>query len=127
MTRFTRRQALAGLAALPVAARAGTAADPSLDALARAGGRRFGSAIAWNPRNRDSGSVQNPAYAALVRRECGIVVPENEMKWQWPRKSPEDRKSVVSGKSVAGRVTRGGCRNIKKKNTKIYTIDSTSN
>jgi len=89
MTRFTRRQALAGLAALPVAARAGTAAAPSLDALARAGGRRFGSAIAWNPRNRDSGSVQNPAYAALVRRECGIVVPENEMKWQWLRKSPD--------------------------------------
>src|SRR3546814_5402236 len=89
MSRCTRRQALAGLAALPVAARAGTAADPSLDALARAGGRRFGSAIAWNPRNRDSGSVQNPAYAALVRRECGIVVPENEMKWQWLRKSPD--------------------------------------
>src|SRR3546814_18199287 len=42
-----------------------------------------------NPRNRDSGSVQNPAYAALVRRECGIVVPENEMKWQWLRKSPD--------------------------------------
>src|SRR3546814_8626951 len=87
MSRCTRRQALAGLAALPVAVRSGPAADPALDALARAGGRRFGSAIAWNPRNRDSGSVQNPAYAALVRRECGIVVPENEMKWQWLRKS----------------------------------------
>lgn len=92
MIETTRRQTLGGLAALaaiPASVRAAPPAPASLDTLARKGGRRFGSAIAWNPRNADSGSVQNRAYAALVQRECGLVVPENEMKWQWLRKSPD--------------------------------------
>ena len=95
---WTRRGALAGLAALPLAGCGGaggsgaapvlstpTPAPPpltgaSLNALAQRGGRRFGSAIAAG--NPTGATVQNPAYAALVKAECGLVVPENEMKWQ---------------------------------------------
>ncbi|RPF70934.1 endo-1,4-beta-xylanase [Aurantiacibacter spongiae] len=100
--RMNRRGALAGLAALPLAACAGdtswagsssgpgaAVADnvptPSLDALARRRGRRFGSAIAATPGNVDAGSIQNPRYSALIKAECGLVVPENELKWQATR------------------------------------------
>ena len=91
----TRRTVLGGLASLPLA---GCAANvigksvatpaPSLDALARRGGRRFGSAVAWNREGRGM-SVTNRRYADVVRAECGIVVPENELKWQTIRPSPD--------------------------------------
>ena len=105
--RFTlnRRAALAGMAALPVmgcadaamvpaasAPGAGTASGvsgPSLDALAMRGNRRFGSAVASTPGRTDAGSIQNPRYADIVKAECGIVVPENEMKWQATRPGPD--------------------------------------
>lgn len=32
-------------------------------------------------------SIQNPDYTALVKAECGVVVPENELKWQTTRPS----------------------------------------
>lgn len=90
-----RRTLLAGLAALPLAGCASGLASPGapsigLDTLARRGGRRFGSAIASTPGRTDAGSIQNPAYAALVKAECGLVVPENELKWQATRPGPED-------------------------------------
>jgi endo-1,4-beta-xylanase len=44
--------------------------------------------VAWNA-GTDGGSIQNPDYAAIVRGECGVVVPENEMKWRWTRPGPE--------------------------------------
>ena len=98
---MTRRTALAGMAALPLVgcggaglvtgappAAAQSAAFPpvagSLDSLARGSGRRWGSAINWN-RGTAGGSIQNPAYTDIIRAECGIVVPENEMKWQFTR------------------------------------------
>lgn len=86
------------MAAAPLAACASTkipiAPQPvskpgSLDALAGRSGRRFGSAIAWSGANPDAGSIQNPAYTAIVNAECGIVVPENEMKWQSVRPAPD--------------------------------------
>ena len=88
---------MAGLAALPLTACKGrilplhaAAVDsrPGLDSLARTKGRRFGSAVAWN----DAGtgmSVSNPRYADILRAECGVIVPENEMKWQALRPSPD--------------------------------------
>lgn len=105
---LSRRAALTGLAALPLvgcaggiasgaAAPAGTpppasgpagTAQPSLHAIAARKGRRFGSAIASNPGNPNGGSIQNPAYTAIIKAECGLVVPENEMKWQAVRPSP---------------------------------------
>lgn len=97
---LTRRQTLAGMASASAFAAAGctpavreianaasavsgsAVPSPSLDAVARRAGHRFGSAIASNTRFPDSGSVQNPAYTAIVDGECSVVVPENEMKWQ---------------------------------------------
>ncbi len=103
--RTTRREALAGLAALSVAACTGrgsgapavgsppppppaSAPAPSLNALAARNGRRWGSAIAWSSGGR-GGSIQNPDYTAIVKAECGVVVPENELKWQATRPGPD--------------------------------------
>lgn len=61
----------------------------SLDALARRTGRRFGSAVAWGAAGADRGSFANPAYAAILEREVGLVVPENELKWQAIRTGPD--------------------------------------
>jgi endo-1,4-beta-xylanase len=90
---LTRRGTLAGLAALPLAARgapllaaaAPMIPSPSLNALAARKGRRFGSSI--NAGN--GGGIGNPAYAAVVAGECGVIVPENELKWQATRPAPD--------------------------------------
>jgi endo-1,4-beta-xylanase len=92
----SRREALAGLAALTLAGCGGGIGSvasaalphPSLDSIARRGGRRFGSAIGWNA-VATGGSIQNPDYARIVKAECGIVVPENAMKWQATRPGPD--------------------------------------
>jgi endo-1,4-beta-xylanase len=94
----SRRQVLAGMASLPAAGYAGGAlaqetsspAGPdSLDALARRKGRRFGSCVGFTRRGEPGGTVQNPRYTDVLKTECGIVVPENEMKWQWTRPAPD--------------------------------------
>lgn len=66
----------------------GGAPQPGLNALALRGRRKFGSAIASTPGNSNAGSIQNSAYTDIIRAECGLVVPENEMKWQAVRPSP---------------------------------------
>ena len=63
------------------------ATGDSLKALANRSGRRFGSALAWGDPGADRGSFANPAYAAILERECELLVPENEMKWQWIRRT----------------------------------------
>ena len=91
---LSRRQAVTGGAlafagcAAP-ALRTATRAPDSLDALANRSGRRFGSAVAWSPPGADRGSFANPAYAAILERECELLVPENELKWQWSRPGPD--------------------------------------
>jgi endo-1,4-beta-xylanase len=90
---LTRRGALAGLAAVPLAAHAAPAfaasgpavPTPSLNALAMRTGRRFGSSINAGP----GGGIRNPAYAAVVAGESGVIVPENEFKWQATRPAPD--------------------------------------
>jgi endo-1,4-beta-xylanase len=62
---------------------------PGLSAIASERGRRFGNCISFNPWRADSASIQNAAYADLVASECGLVVPENEMKWQALRPAPD--------------------------------------
>jgi len=62
----------------------------SLDGLARRSGREFGSAAMWAPPGVDAGSINNPNYAALLERECSILVPENQLKWQWVRRGGAD-------------------------------------
>src|SRR5690349_21403393 len=92
LTHTTRRETLAGLTALSLAgcSRADEPAPPpdpktaSLNTLAKSKGRRFGSAIAWNA-GTDGGSIQNPSYTGIIKAECGVVVPENELKWQFTR------------------------------------------
>lgn len=87
--RTTRRETLAAMLAAPLAGALATsvAARPpapgkgSLQALAAAKGRRFGSCIGSAPGRAGGAIVQNPAYANLVAGECGIIVPENEFKW----------------------------------------------
>lgn len=84
---IARREVLAlGLcaAALAMTRRTHAGVAPSLNALATAKGLRFGSAVAANSR----GGIGNPRYAALLEAECGLLVPENEMKWQATRPSP---------------------------------------
>src|SRR4051794_27925680 len=85
---ITRREALAvTLAACATPAIAAPSSAPSLKALAERSGRRFGSAVAWGPPGAERGSFANPAYAAILERECNLLVPENELKWQWTRPS----------------------------------------
>jgi endo-1,4-beta-xylanase len=91
--KLTRRQTLVSGAAVfataagaRVAARRGAAG--SLDSLARKSGRRFGSAVAWSPPGTDAGTITNARYTALLERECELLVPENQLKWQWVRRSP---------------------------------------
>jgi endo-1,4-beta-xylanase len=88
---ITRRQSLAyglgaaALAALPSLVQAlGANLRIPLNAIAQAKGMRFGSAAAYY----GGGGVTDPHYAALHEAECGLLVPENEMKWQALRPSP---------------------------------------
>ncbi|MBN8807838.1 MAG: endo-1,4-beta-xylanase [Sphingomonas sp.] len=80
---FTRRETLllGASAALVGNAPALAASEDSLHAIARSRGLRFGSALAWGPPGADRASFANPRYAALLERDCGLLVAENEMKW----------------------------------------------
>lgn len=91
MSGLDRRSALKGAGATAAALAAapllgGTPKTPSPHSLAQAKGLRFGSATAaLDPLG---GSVSNPRYAALLEAEVGLLVPENEMKWQALRPGP---------------------------------------
>jgi endo-1,4-beta-xylanase len=95
--RISRRESLAmglglGLSACaagvpPLGSSSAAAEGESLKALANRSGRRFGSALAWGAPGADRGSFANPAYAAILERECELLVPENELKWQWTRRT----------------------------------------
>ncbi len=72
-----RRAMILGGAALALtsgSARLDAMSTPSLAALARAKGIRFGSTMGGS-------NFANPAYRALNAAQCGLVVPENAMKW----------------------------------------------
>src|SRR5690606_18107877 len=81
-TRRTMLQAIAGAALLPtglpaLAAAPAVPAGEALKDIAKRKGLRFGTAVGAGPRQFGAA-----AYRALVERECGIIVAENEMKWQ---------------------------------------------
>jgi len=94
MTMISRRQMLASsactIAAAGIAGGAHAAAAQGLKDIASGRGMRFGSAVAWARPGADRGSFANPAYAALLEKDCGLLVPENEMKWQSIRPSATD-------------------------------------
>lgn len=82
--RLSRRQILAGaLAAAAIPARPVLAAapGPSLNDLAKAKGRRFGSTVGTGKPGTLTGSFADAAYRDLLVAECGLLVPENELKW----------------------------------------------
>jgi endo-1,4-beta-xylanase len=84
--RLTRREMLGAAAATMIAGPAmADASGGGLHALAQSKGMRFGSCVSWSPPGADRGSFANPAYAQLLERDCGLLVPENELKWQWVR------------------------------------------
>ena len=82
---------LGGCATNGPAVTSGLSAAPpeaaGLHAIGTARNINFGSAVAWAPPGVDAASFTNPAYAALLRAECGVLVAENEMKWQALRPS----------------------------------------
>ena len=105
MTRYTRRTSLAlGLGMLATACGGGGSSGGSptpspapaptptptpaptpagsIAAAAAAKNMKFGSAFAWSQPGADAGSFANPAYATLLERDCNILVPENELKWE---------------------------------------------
>ncbi len=69
-------RALGGLAAMPALPRVAWAAAPpgSLAAIAAARGITYGAEVVHT-------ELQDPAYAALVARECAILTPGLEAKW----------------------------------------------
>ncbi|WP_409977350.1 endo-1,4-beta-xylanase [Sphingomonas sp. Y38-1Y] len=89
--RTSRRGALMLGGAAMLAATPALARPPAsgLDAIARTRGLRFGSAVASGAPGADRGSWANPRYAALLQRDCGLLVAENEMKWQALRPAPD--------------------------------------
>lgn len=79
----TRRQALglaAGAAASLVAPRAFADETPLRD-LAKAKGLYFGSAVPAGPPGATTGPFEDARHRAILARECGVLVPENELKW----------------------------------------------
>ncbi|HEY4941715.1 MAG TPA: endo-1,4-beta-xylanase [Rhizomicrobium sp.] len=94
MSQVSRREVLAaaaaGAALAGFPALADDAAPDSLNALAAAKGLRFGSCMGTGPSGapRPAGvsgqranQFDDPELRAIFVRECGILVPENELKW----------------------------------------------
>lgn len=79
---LSRRDLLAAGAAATLAGPAFAAPDETpLRDLAKAKGLYFGSAVGAGPRGSLTGSFGDPQYRAILARECGVLVPENELKW----------------------------------------------
>src|SRR3569832_1741095 len=90
MSPLTRRRglALAGAAAALGAVPA-LAAEPSLNSLARAKGMMFGSAVGAGRPDRPNRSGSDPRYWDLLAAQCGVIVPENELKWYALHPAPD--------------------------------------
>ncbi|UAK26582.1 endo-1,4-beta-xylanase [Sphingomonas nostoxanthinifaciens] len=79
---FDRRAFIAGAGAIACAGAArAVPGDASLDALARAKGMRFGTCLGAGQAGTPTGGFADPAYLTLIAGQCGLIVPENEMKW----------------------------------------------
>lgn len=86
--RLNRREMMTGAAALLASPAIGASAA-GLSAVASKAGLRFGSCFNAAPPTAARGSYLRPDYAALLERDCSILVPENEMKWQAIRPNAE--------------------------------------
>src|SRR3954471_4693672 len=80
--------ALAAAAAAPLHAAPAATPKPSLNAVAKHSGRRFGSAVGMGRPHHVEGAFADPRYRSIVAGECGLIVPENELKWSWVQPAP---------------------------------------
>jgi len=85
----SRRDALKMIgAAVAASTLPATAAEAeTLKSIAAAKGMRFGNAMGNLDDGKNGVRFNDPAYRALMARECGMLVAENEMKW--PQLQPE--------------------------------------
>ena len=60
----------------------------SLNGVAKTRNMRFGSAVGAGPPGTQASSYSDANYRAILVRDCGLIVPENELKWQAIRPSP---------------------------------------
>jgi len=83
MTHWSRRELLqAGVAATLAAAALGAEQEAdSLNALALKKGLRFGTALGGR-------GLNDAAYVQLIQAQCGILVPENELKMPFVQRKP---------------------------------------
>lgn len=77
MTEVTRRAVMGAGAAVAALLVPGTAlaASPGLDTIGKARGIRFGTCLG-------GAGFRDARYRALIAAQCGLIVPENELKWQ---------------------------------------------
>src|ERR1051326_2994046 len=66
----------------------GAATPMALKLAAAAKNMRFGSAIRAGPAGPQGSSYSVPNSRESVVRDCGLIGPENELKWQTIRPSP---------------------------------------
>lgn len=73
--------AASALAGPALASSSLAAQGPSLRELAQAKGILFGSAVPAGPRGATTGPFEDAKHREILARECGVLVPENELKW----------------------------------------------
>ena len=61
---------------------------PALNIAAATKNMRFGSAVGAGPAGSQASSFSDANYRDILIRDCGVIVPENELKWQSIRPSP---------------------------------------
>jgi endo-1,4-beta-xylanase len=79
----------------------------SIAAAAAAKNMKFGSAFNWAAPGADAGSFNNPNYATLLERDCNILVPENELKWEALRPSSTTYNYTQADQMVAYAKSKG--------------------
>ncbi|HLA71872.1 MAG TPA: endo-1,4-beta-xylanase [Steroidobacteraceae bacterium] len=114
MPHLSRRQMLeaglsVALAAAPLRADelASEAGPDSLESLAHAKGLHFGTALS-------SRGLADPRYLELVRSQCGVIVPENELKMPAVQPAPgefnfERAEALLAFAESNKMLTRGHC------------------
>jgi endo-1,4-beta-xylanase len=82
----SRREFVAGVAAGGIVSAFGSAWPAygqewrSLNSLAAEKGILFGSAVGAGKAGTPGGSLSDPGYVDILKKECGVLVPENEFK-----------------------------------------------
>lgn len=102
----SRREFVAGVAAGGIVTACGSAwpaygqEQRSLKSLAAEKGIHFGSAVGAGKAGTLSGSLNDAGYLDILRKECGVLVPENELK-SYVIASEPDRYDFSRGDRIA--------------------------